>query len=166
MNAERQGNLNTYRRHEQHNRGVVQHRRGYPGYEHQDRGHEQRVAPGQPESLIGHPLEHTGLAHDGHENHHRHQQEDHIEIDVLHRFSETDDPVVAVAASDEIGNCEHRGNTKEGRDRLMQHARRDHGEHKNKDAGGKEEGRVEDPGQCYVGNRNDARIPHAHDFQV
>lgn len=128
MDAEGQRDLDADRRHEEHHRRVVQHsRRDARNADEAGCDHEG-IPPGQAKGLKGQPLENARLAHDGHEDHHRHQQKDDVEINERNGPLETDDPEVSVKAAHEIADSQHGCGAHQGSDRFVQQVKRDEGE--------------------------------------
>ena len=115
VDLERQGDLDGDRNDQQHRRDVVEERGGHRGDDHEDRRQREDVAAGELERLVGHPLEDAGLLEHADDDHHGHQQEDHVHVDGADGILEGEDAVRGIEGPCGVGEEEEQGSAEERR---------------------------------------------------
>ncbi len=106
--------LDGHRQHQQHGGDVVQKGGNDRGHYLEGEGQDKDIAFGHGIGLIGQELEHAGLFHHPHEEHHAHEQEDDVEVDGPHGVVKGDDVKGLVPVPQGIGDEDDEGRAQKG----------------------------------------------------
>ena len=141
IDLEGHGDLDGHRDHQQHGGDVVQKGRDHCRDDHQNTGQDKDISPGQGISLVGQPLEHAGLLHDPHDDHHGQEQEDDVHVDGRHGVFEGDNEIAFIKSPEGIGNKQNQGRAQQRRQGAVHPFEGDDEVDQQQDNGGNPEGR-------------------------
>ena len=150
MDLEGEGDLDGHRDHQEHGGDVVQEGGNHRGEELEDEGEDKDVAPGPGVGLVSQELEHAGLFHHPHEDHHAQEQEDDVQVDGPHGVIKGENVKGLVKAAQGVGDEQDQGRGQQGRQGAVHPFEADDDVHPQENEGGEPEGRGDRPRQGKV----------------